>query len=62
MEFKAGQVWADMGSEYLIIEVLHTKRVVVRWYFDGSISTFNFSSCENDIFVREVSSLEKELL
>jgi len=65
---KFGEVWYDpmLGESYVVISKRMRNSVIfIRWMstvWDGDDIEVHIASCEQDRFVRKLSSLEKELL
>jgi hypothetical protein len=69
MRRKEGQIWEDLYSSkfsenlrlYLILKISKTA-IKIQWLSDGSVCEVHPKTCAPDLYVRDVSSLEKELL
>jgi hypothetical protein len=64
--FKVGQIWKDIELEedvslYLVIGV-YESGLYATWLHNNRTFFHDYSMCSYDIYIRDVSSLEKELL
>jgi hypothetical protein len=50
-----------MGQEYLVIEI-DGREAKILWLDDDSLAIVPLAYCSGDVYSRDISSLEKELL
>ena len=62
-DFKYGTVWRDpiLQESYVVIEN-KSSGILIKWMADNTLITTRMKDCTHDEYVRELSSLEKELL